>query len=222
MLLDPGPLTLFVESDFPIPGPRGEMETAAAGEVSALMAHADALLGPQLEIAGAGDAGIDAQVGALLGAASAELDRQSRESDSSIAGAVTGAAVLEGDLAGLTNEVGNDLHVDVPDEPAIPPGADNPSPGVGPNPPEQPTAPPDDQDAPDNKWPPTAPVARDGSGSDGSGLVGLYQGYLRNDLSASYGRSPYDWELQLPVVYAARYGYIDNSAYNWLLSTFVR
>lgn len=126
MLLEPGPISLFVDAEIPRPGQRGTFERFTAQEASTLTDAAAAAgvaagqLAPVLGAAG------DLRAASDLAAAVSEHDRQSRESDSEIASVAAGAGALESQLAGLTNELAGELaNASMPEEPDAPDAGEN-------------------------------------------------------------------------------------------------
>ena len=121
MLLEPGPLRLFTDAEIPralVPtdfeGPavqEAREHTAGAGVLESAIGRFAPGVGAPSDLAAASD----------LRAADDAHDRQSREIDSAIGGISSGAGVLEGDLAGLTNELASELaNAAVPIAPEVP------------------------------------------------------------------------------------------------------
>jgi len=126
MLLEPGPLRLFTDAEIPRGGIPTDFTGPAAREAAELQAGAHALSSAAGAFAPGVGAPSDLAAASDLGAAVAEHDRQSRESDSAIADVAAGAGALEGTLAGLTNELAGELaNASIPPAPAPPDDSPN-------------------------------------------------------------------------------------------------
>jgi hypothetical protein len=117
MLYDPGPLTLIVGAEFPIAGASSNFVGLAAEQAAALDGHAAVLVGALVTMGDDLAVNHDDEGALDLAAAAAEMDAQATASDPAIGDVAGSAVTLEGDLAGLTNDLGGQLtNADVPEE----------------------------------------------------------------------------------------------------------
>jgi hypothetical protein len=229
-----GPLELLVPGEILAPIPEPDFAAFVAGRLAGL-SGADVTLGGAF--ATVADTVSSSPIGALdatLARAAAEHGAQTGTPPPDFGAERANADATEGELGSLASSlppesadpdlglpgVPNDDFVDAGGWPEGAPGGPGlpippPPPGT---PPPAPGAPPP---LPGNPWPPTAPVARDGSGGAEEFLTDIYRGYLFHDLPELLGRGPYAYELAYPHEYWRRYHYIDNSAYNWILDNLI-
>lgn len=215
MLYERGPLDLFVDAAIPAPGLRDTFDGLTASEVVALDAGAGALVAAGLTFASAA-AAVDDGAALDVADAAAELNRQPGDVSPELAAAAAGVEILDGDLAGLTNEISDDLRQPVPPAPTIPPAPDdpyhagNPDPEHGPPPP----APITYDDGP--------PVARLGGGCFGPECAARYREALARQVLAWSGRAATDADLLAVDRYMGTYGYLDDNALTWLWANWVQ
>jgi len=158
LVYTPGPLRLFLDADLPRPTIRASFAAIVAGEAAALGLADIALAARQSMMAPALASPLMPVAALDLAAARGELVSQLGAVDPAIASVAAAAGVLEGELAGLTNEAAQDVGA-VPGEPGMGdweyPGGSQPPPR-GPRNPE----PPDVQhpDPPPGPRPPDAPA----------------------------------------------------------------
>lgn len=160
MLFEPGPIALIPDSEFPTAGPRSNLAGDAAQLAAALAAHEGALGARQLTMAGGLTTTMEGDAALELAAAAAAHDGQSRAFDASIGAVSSNADVQAGELAGLTNDVADDIRAGE----VSPPGfVEHPGLG-GPGGEENPREPPD--------------VTRP-EDTLGAAIIGFYQMYFR-------------------------------------------
>lgn len=105
MLDDPGPLPLFVDTEFPTPLLAAPLLGSIAEPLAQLGVAADGLASPAATLAGANGDAIDSDLGSALGALASEAAVQTGAVDGSLAGTIGNTDALEGDVVSTSNNL---------------------------------------------------------------------------------------------------------------------
>lgn len=185
MLLDPGPIDLILDADFPVAGDPSNLAADAAQLGSDLGVHDDALAGQQLTMADGIDPVVTDSDYADLGQAASDHDLAAAFFDGSIGDVASNTNAMDSEIGGLSSDSADGINsAAVPDWPAFNDhGSAPPPPLVTPVPPElDPNEPVPERPPSGDMYDYVASLYRELLGRDGSD--GEIQGWVDTGLSA--------------------------------------